>query len=109
MRNLGQGRAVVVVLSRAYLESKSCMFELTEIAEKGDCAAAFFPIVLPDAKIHNAADRLHYAKFWEEKKKELDSGMKQVGGENLHGIREELDLFAKIRARLRESWIFSVI
>ena len=44
MRNLGHGRAVVVVLSRAYLESKSCMFEVTEIAENGDLRGRVFPL-----------------------------------------------------------------
>ena len=31
------------------------------------------------------------------KKKELDEEMKGVGGEYLEGIREEIDLYAKIR------------
>jgi hypothetical protein len=99
-RNLGQGNAIMVVLSKAYLESKSCMFELTEIAEHGNVCNRVFPIVMPDAKIYSAADRLRYVKFWEEKKNELDAEMKQVAGENLHGIREELDLFAKIRSTI---------
>lgn len=100
VRNLGRGNAIVVVLSKAYLESKSCMFELTEIAEHGNVRGRVFPIVMPDANIYSAADRLRYVRFWEEKRNDLDAEMKQVGGENLHGIREELDLFAKIRATI---------
>jgi hypothetical protein len=97
MQDLGHDKAVIVVLSKAYLESKSCMFELTEIAERGDLRGRVFPIIMPDAKIYNAADRLRYVKFWEEQKQELEHAMRQVGLENLQGIREELDLFAKIR------------
>jgi len=97
MERIGRGKCIVVVLSKKYLESTSCMFEMTEIADRGDMRDRVFPIVLEDAKIHNALDRVRYIKFWEQKREELDAGMKEVGGENLQGIREELDLFAKIR------------
>ena len=36
MERIGRGKCIVVVLSKKYLESKSCMFEMTEIAERGD-------------------------------------------------------------------------
>lgn len=97
MEGIGQGKGIVVVLSKKYLESKNCMFELTEIADRDDIRDRVFPIVLDDAKIYDAVDRLRYIKHWEQKKEELDAEMKDVGGENLQGIREELDLFAKIR------------
>ncbi|HEU4556773.1 MAG TPA: hypothetical protein VFS20_02950, partial [Longimicrobium sp.] len=56
-----------------------------------------FPIVLPDADIYAAHGRLGYIKHWEQKRNELDAEMKGVGGEFLQGIREDLDLYAKIR------------
>ena len=93
MRNIGRGKAVVVVLSKAYLESKSCMFELGEIAANGDFRNRVFPIVLPDAKIYDAEDRLRYIGFWEQKIAQLKSSMQKVGDENLQGIREDLDLY----------------
>src|SRR2546425_9651614 len=97
MRRIGLGKCIVVVLSEKYLESKNCMFELTEIADRGDIRDRVFPIVLGDAKIYDAVSRIRYIKYWEQQKEELDREMKQVGGENLKGIREDLDLFAKIR------------
>jgi internalin A len=100
MQSIGRGRAIVVVLSKAYLESKNCMFELTEIAERKDLRDRVFPIVLSDAKIFDAEGRLDYVEFWERKRDQLDARMKAVGGENLGGIREELDLFAKIRSTI---------
>jgi internalin A len=100
MRRIGRGKCVVVVLSKKYLESKSCMFELTEIAGRGDIRDRVFPIVLDDANVYDALGRIRYIKHWEQKREELDAEMKSVGGENLQGIREELDLFAKIRGTL---------
>jgi len=97
MKRIGRGKCVVVVLSKKYLESKNCMFELTEIAGRGDIRDRVFPVVLDDARIYDALDRLEYIEYWEQKQKALDARMKKVGGENLQGIREELDLFSDIR------------
>lgn len=97
MQRIGRGKCVVVVLSKRYLESKNCMFELTEIAGRGDIRDRVFPVVLDDARIYDAVDRLEYIEYWERKREALDAKMKKVGGENLQGIREELDLFSDIR------------
>ena len=97
MQRLGRGKCVVIVLSKAYLTSESCMFELTEIADRKDLRGRVFPIVLVDADIYNAKARVRYIKHWETEKRELDSEIKGVGSENLEGIRETIDLYAKIR------------
>ena len=97
MRRLGAGQAVIVLLDDAYLRSKNCMFELTEVAEREDFLRSVFPVVMPDANIFDPIGRLDYVRHWEEKRAELDSAMRAVGQENLQGIREELDLFERIR------------
>jgi internalin A len=97
MERIGRGKCIIIVLSKNYLESKSCMFELGEIASRGDLRDRVFPIVLKDANIYDAISRVRYVKYWERKSEELDAEMKGVRGENLQGIREELDLFATIR------------
>jgi internalin A len=102
MRRIGRGKAIVVLLSKKYLESKNCMFEMAEIADRGDIRDRVFPIVLEDAGIYDAIGRLRYIKYWEQKKEELDAEMKGVGGEYLQGIREELDLYAKIRLTIAQ-------
>jgi internalin A len=100
MKRIGRGKCIVVILSRKYLESPSCMFEMTEIAGRGEVRNRVFPVVLDDAGIHSAISRVRYVRYWEEKKEELDAAMKGVGGEDLQGIREELDLFARIRSTI---------
>jgi GTPase SAR1 family protein len=102
MQRIGRGKCIVVVLSKAYLESKSCMFELTEIADRGDIRDRVFPIILEDADVYSGAGRLDYIKHWENQANELDSKMKTVGSANLGGIREEIDLFTKIRTTIAE-------
>lgn len=102
MGKIGRGKCIVVVLSKRYLESENCMFELTEIAGEGNVRDRVFPIILDDAKIYDGLGRIRYIHYWEQKKKELDTAMKQVSGEDLQGIREELDLFAKIRSTIAQ-------
>ncbi|WP_420130542.1 COR domain-containing protein [Longimicrobium sp.] len=100
MQRIGRGKAIVVILSKKYLESKNCMFELTEVAERGDVRDRVFPIILGDADIYDGISRVGYVRYWEQKKAELDAAIKGVSGENLEGIRDELDLYAHIRSTI---------
>jgi internalin A len=43
---------------------------------------------------------LQYVKHWEGKRAELARAMREVGPENLHGIRDDLDLYDAIRATI---------
>lgn len=100
MQRLGKGKCVAVVVSRKFLQSHHCMFELVEVAAAGNFADRIFPIILDDAQIFDAKSRLGYIKYWEAKISELDEEMKTVGQDNLQGIREEIDLYVQIRATM---------
>jgi len=98
MRQIGQGHAVIVVISDKYLRSRNCMFELVEIAKNKDFYDRIFPIVLGDADIQNPVNRLAYVKHWEDKLNELDEQMRSLAsGANLQGVREELDNYDDFR------------
>jgi hypothetical protein len=97
MRRMGAGKCIIVILDKAYLQSKSCMFELTEINSHPEFKSHVFPVVMHDAGIFDAINRIRYVKYWEAMKAELEQAMKEVGQENLQGIREELDLYEMIR------------
>ena len=100
MRRIGAGKCIIVILSQAYLRSKNCMFELTEIAAAPELASRVYPVVMQDAAIFDPITRLGYIKYWEDQQATLDQAMRQVGQEYLQGIREELDLYAKIRSTI---------
>ena len=102
MQRIGQGKAIIVVISKRYLESENCMFELIEIAKNGQFYDRIFPIVLKDANIYQPIERLKYIKYWEDKIQELDEGMKTVGAANLQGFREAIDLYTEIRKTIAQ-------
>jgi internalin A len=97
MQRIGTGKYVIVILGKAYLESRNCMYELTQIAGRPEFARRVYPIVMPDAEIFDPIARLRYIKHWEDKRAELGAAMKEVGPEHLEGIRDDIDLYEDIR------------
>jgi len=100
MEQIGRGLCVIAVISDKYLRSRNCMFELVEIAENKQFYDRVFPIVLGDADIYDPVKRSAYVKYWEEKRTELARTMKELDPANLQGIREDLDLYDRIRKRI---------
>ena len=100
MDRIGRGDCVILVISDKYLRSPNCMYELVEIAENKQFQDRVFPIVLPDADIYNPVRRIQYIKHWEEKRTELAEAIKTLDPANLQGIREEMDLYDRIRDKV---------
>ncbi|MFN6569508.1 COR domain-containing protein [Dendronalium sp. ChiSLP03b] len=97
MQRLSRGTCVILVISDQYLKSENCMYELVEIAKDKEFYKRIFPIILADANIFKAIERIKYVKYWEEQIKELDKAIKEVSADNLQGIREDIDQYREIR------------
>jgi internalin A len=97
MQRIGRGESVILVLSRSYFESKSCMFELTEVARDSQFRRRVFPIVLRDADIYDGLGRIKHLRYWEARRSALDKEVRTLGGEYTRSIREELELFVTYR------------
>ena len=100
MEQIGQANCVIVVVSDKYLRSPNCMFELVEIADNKQFHDRIFPIVLVDADIYDPVKRIGYVKYWEEKRAELADAMKTLDPANLQGIRDDMDLYDRIRDKI---------
>ncbi|MEM9272732.1 MAG: TIR domain-containing protein [Cyanobacteria bacterium P01_F01_bin.143] len=94
---IGRRKCVIVIISKKYLQSENCMFELLQISRNEQFYDRIFPIVLDDAKIYRTVDRIKYIQFWETKILELDEAMKTVSSANLLGFREEIDIYSEIK------------
>lgn len=97
MQQIGQGNAVIAIISDKYLKSPNCMYELVEIAKNEDMYDRIFPLVLEDADIYDPAKSIKYINHWEEKINELKESIKGVDPTNLQGIYEKLNLYDDIR------------
>ena len=100
MEQIGQANCVIVVVSDKYLRSPNCMFELVEIADNKQFHDRIFPIVLADADIYDPVKRIGYVKYWEEKRAELAEAIKTLDPANLQGIRDDMDLYDRIRDKI---------
>ena len=100
MERIGLSNCVIVVISDKYLRSPNCMFELVEVTEGKQFHDRVFPIVLSDTDIYDPVRRLEYVKYWEAKREELAQAMKEVDPANLQGIREDMDLYNRIRDKV---------
>jgi hypothetical protein len=102
MERIGHGKAIIVVISDQYLKSENCMFELVQIAKNGQFYDRIFPVVMSDANIYKPTQRIKYVQHWEKQIEELAEAMKTVSPANLHGFREDIDLYTEIRATIAE-------
>ena len=102
MQALGRGKGIIAVIDDAYLKSDSCMFELVEILAHGEFHSRIFPIVLPDAQIYKPTKRIKYIQHWEREIEELEAAMKSVSPANMHGFRDEIDLYHRIRTTIAD-------
>ena len=101
MQRIGRGKAIIVVISKRYLESKNCMFELIEIAKNGQFYDRIFPIVLKDAHIYDPVERADYIIYWENKIQELDSKLKKIkSSANLTNLQEAITQYTESRATI---------
>lgn len=99
-QRIGQGKCIVLVISDKYLRSEHCMYELVQVDENRNLCERIFPIVLPDAHIYKALNRLAYIKYWEEQIEELNRAIKEMGRlTDLAGITANLDKYARIRGK----------
>jgi internalin A len=96
MKQIGQGKAVIIVISDKYLRSPNCMFELMEIYRNLNFRERIFPVVLPDAGIFDPITRLSYLKFWKDKKQELDDAISTFGSDAITVIGEDYKTYKKI-------------
>lgn len=100
MERLGHGNCVILIINDEYLRSRHCMFELLEIAEAEKFHDRVFPVVLSDASIYDPVRRIEYVRYWEAKRAELAEAMRTLDPANLQGIREDMDLYDRIRDRV---------
>lgn len=103
MQLIGQGKAVILVIGKDYLEAENCMKELMYIWEHGDVHERFIPIYLDNADIHKAHLRANYTKYWTEAYKSILESAKDT---DLNIPQEDVLLYRKISQEIGKLMIF---
>ena len=77
MDAIHKGQRIVVVLSRPYLKSKNCMYELTGIMQHGNYEKRIIPVVTDDT-IRDPYFYIDLVKYWKEQKEEKQNIVNQM-------------------------------
>ncbi|MCI0667664.1 MAG: toll/interleukin-1 receptor domain-containing protein [Methylococcaceae bacterium] len=97
MGHLARADCIIVVLSKAYLESENCMWELLTIHQNGEFRKRVFPLVLEGTRINKAEDRGAFLGFWDQKIANLKTQILGLDPIYTTSIHESLDMYAEIR------------
>ncbi|WP_310604500.1 toll/interleukin-1 receptor domain-containing protein [Anaerosporobacter sp.] len=82
MQSISQMNYVIILISRKYLESDNCMFEVLEIMRDRNYKNKIFPVIIYDA-IYDPMVRLGYVRFWEEKGKRFENELEGLKLQNI--------------------------
>lgn len=103
MRTIRDAEYVIMVISENYLKSRNCMYEVLEFVKNKDFRDKIIPVILKEANIFNAKEKINYLTYWTNKKEDLKNAVKDISPENL------FLLFKKSRNMIilsLELWIF---
>ena len=93
MGRLGAGNRVFVILSRKYLRSPYCMFELHELWRTSRQESEAFlervrVFAVPDAQFETPLQRALLAKHWKEKYDELEPHVLLLGERDIRLLKQ---------------------
>lgn len=77
MDSIRNGKLVIVVLSRPYMKSKNCMYELSGILQDSSFKERILPVVVDDT-IRDDQFYLELVRYWNSEKKKQENFVKQL-------------------------------
>lgn len=107
-KEIGQADRVIMVITPNYFTSLACMFEMSQIFERGDVEERVFPIV----DIANEGPRdgnllTKIKKYWQDQKKEKSMKLQEEQGNSKFDLAEVTKIDGIIRY-LDDFWAFLV-
>lgn len=101
MQSITQMDYVIMLISRKYLESDNCMYEVLETMRDRDYASKIFPVIIYDA-IYDPTVRLGYVKYWQDKTKRFEKEFDGVEIQNLQASNATLKHYHEISLHIDE-------
>ncbi|MCL2721319.1 MAG: toll/interleukin-1 receptor domain-containing protein [Treponema sp.] len=101
MQSLKKHGYIITVVSKSYLKSKNCMFEIGQLLKMDDYKSKTLQIILPDADIFDD-NKYQYIEFWESEIKRVEKKLKKntKNNNNMSLINEDIKDYNDIAANL---------
>ncbi|MBL7162792.1 MAG: toll/interleukin-1 receptor domain-containing protein [Anaerolineales bacterium] len=94
---IGQGQCIILVISDKYLRSEHCMYEMLLILKNKNFCERIVPLVLDDASIFNAIDRVSYIQYWQNEIQRLKDEISKLGSfYKMKNTYDDLDKYKQI-------------
>jgi len=87
---------VIMIISKDFLESKNCMYEVSEFVKDKDFKDRIIPIITEESKIFDIKESINYYQYWKNKKDDLEKVTKPLSREKSASIDQELKEYADI-------------
>lgn len=101
MEGIRQQDYAVLIVSDAYLKSKNCMFEVTEIMKEREYAGRIFPAVL-ETGIYDPLTRAGYISYWQRECEQLEAAVKGLDPANAVELAADLKRYKNIASSMGE-------
>ena len=89
---------VVQIVTKKYLESANCLYEVMSLMKRPDWETVTMTIVLSDAtEIYEDVKKLEYIKYWSDKTSELENKLKELPESSIQSVKDLLDKHIAIR------------
>lgn len=102
MRTIRDAEYVIMVISKDYLESKNCMYEVLEFVKNKDFKDKIIPIILDEANIFDAKEKVNYLTYWSNKKEDLKNAIRNISAEKTIPIIQEIKEYDNIESGIMD-------
>jgi hypothetical protein len=102
MRKVRNSKFVVIILSKNYLDSSNCMYEIIEFVKDPDYKERIIPIIEKSANIFFPEGKVKYLQYWDNQIKKLNNDVKQFEPTDAIGIIEDLKHYKNISSSISE-------
>jgi len=108
MQTIKEKDFVVQIISKKYLESVNCMFEVTQLMERPEWSKHVFSIVLQDAfDIYNDHKKIKFVRYWVKDCEKMEKELATIPDESRSGLEENLNKRKTISKKMGEFLNFS--
>lgn len=101
MQSISKMDYVILLISKQYLKSPNCMYEVLEVLRDRNFSNKIFPAVI-ETSIYKTEGRIKYVKFWEEEYKKLKKSLEGIEVENTGVLVRDLNIRNNIASNMAE-------
>ncbi|WP_316741282.1 toll/interleukin-1 receptor domain-containing protein [Pedobacter antarcticus] len=96
MRSIRDADYAILLISKEYLESVNCMYEVGHLLKEKDVEKKILPVVMDGTSIFKPLDRLTYIRFWEMEKQNLQANLQNIDPVNALEVYADLKIITEV-------------